>query len=85
MTLIPKREPDNPYDEFAISLWVKTRTLGIFETERQIGYFNSDVACDLAPDLDNGGWAHITVKDVTGGGDMNYGVNIFIEHGREVL
>jgi hypothetical protein len=84
MQLIVKREPDNPYDEFAISFWVKTRTLGIFETERQIGYLDSCIASDLAPYLDKGGWTRITVKDVTGGGDRNYGVNIFIEDGREV-
>lgn len=37
MVLIHKREPDNPYDEWAISLWVKAKSLWIFETERQIG------------------------------------------------
>jgi hypothetical protein len=79
MTLIHKREPDNPYDEFAVSLWVKTKTLRIFETLRQIGYLNSNVASEVAPYLDHGGWTRITVKDVTGGGDRNYGVNIFIE------
>jgi HIRAN domain len=85
MQLIVKREPDNPYDDFAISLWVKARTLGIFESQRQIGYINSSVAEDLAPYLDKGGWSRITVKDVTGGGDRNFGVNIFIEDGRERL
>jgi hypothetical protein len=85
MQLIVKREPDNPYDDCAISLWVKTRTLRIFESERQIGYLNTCVASDLAPYLDKGGWTRITVKEVTGGGDRNYGVNIFIEDGREVL
>jgi hypothetical protein len=84
MPLIVRREPDNPYDEFAISLLIKTRTLGIFEAERQIGYLDSCIAYDLAPYLDKGGWTRITVKDVTGGGDRNYGVNIFIEDGREV-
>jgi single-stranded-DNA-specific exonuclease len=83
--LIHKREPDNPYDENAISLWVPTSTLGIFRSERQIGYLNNCIAGDLAPYLDGGGWARITVKEVTGGGDRNYGVNIFIEDGREVL
>ncbi len=85
MQLIVKREPDNPYGDTAISLWVKTRTFGIFETERQLGYLNSSVSCDLAPYLDGGGWVRVTVSDVTGGGDKYYGVNIFIEDGREVL
>jgi hypothetical protein len=83
--LIHKREPDNPYDEWAISLWVKTRTLGIFETERQIGYLNTSIACDLGPYLDQGGWLRVTVSEVTGGSGRNYGVNIFIEDRREVL
>ena len=83
MQLIVKREPDNPYDEFAISIWVKTRSLAFFGTERQVGYLNTLVAEDLAPYLDKGGWTRITVSDVTGGGDKNYGVNIFIEDGRE--
>jgi single-stranded-DNA-specific exonuclease len=82
MALIVKREPNNPYDEFAISLWVKAKTFGIFETERQIGFVSKLVAEDLAPHLDSGGWARVTVKDVTGGGDRNYGVNVFIEDGR---
>jgi hypothetical protein len=85
MTLIYKREPDNPFDEYAISLWVKTKSLWVFETERQIGYLNTNITDDLGPYLDDGGWAQITVKDVTGGGDRNIGVNIFIEDGREVL
>src|SRR5262249_17019379 len=83
--LIVKREPSNPYDGSAISLWVKARTLGIFEMELQIGFLNTCVASDLAPYLDKGGWTRITVSEVTGGGDRNYGVNIFIEDGREVL
>ena len=85
MQLIVKRERNNPYDSDAISLWTRTRTLGIFETERQIGYLNTCIASDLAPYLDKGGWTRITVSEVTGGGDKNYGVNIFIEDGREVL
>jgi HIRAN domain len=80
MTLIHKRERNNRYDENAISLWVKTKSLGIFETERQIGYLNTDVASEVAPHLDSGGWTRITVSNITGGdGDKNYGVNIFIE------
>lgn len=85
MVLIHRREPDNPYDEWAISLWVKAKLLWIFETERQVGYINSNVSEDLGPHLDEGGWVRITVKEVTGGGDRNIGVNIFIEDGREVL
>jgi hypothetical protein len=85
MELIVRREPDNPYDDNAIALWVKTRTLGFFEAERQIGFMQVHNAYDLAPYLDQGGWVRVTVKDVTGGGfDKYYGVNIFIEDGREV-
>jgi hypothetical protein len=85
MQLIVKRERNNAYDDSAISLWVKTRTLGIFETELQIGYLNTSIASDLAPYLDKGGRALITVSEVTGGGDRNYGVNVLIEDGRDVL
>lgn len=85
MTLVHKREPDNDYDENAISLWVQlSHFFNILKSDVQVGYLNENVACDLAPYLDSGGWARITVTAVTGGGDKYYGVNIFIEDGREV-
>jgi hypothetical protein len=84
LQLIVKREPYNPCDEFAISLWVKAKTIFIFETERQIGYLNTKIAEELSPYLDHGGWAQITVKNKTGGGDHRRGVNIFIEDGQEI-
>jgi HIRAN domain len=83
MQLIVKREPNNPYDDDAIALWVKAKSFAIFDTERQIGYLNADIACDLGPYLDKGGWVRVTVSEVTGGGSKYYGVNIFIEDGRE--
>jgi hypothetical protein len=85
MEFIHKREPNNPYDEWAISLWVKTKSLGVFEADRQIGYLNTSIACDLGPYLDRGGWLRITVSEITGGNDRNHGVNILVEDRREVL
>ena len=49
MPLILKREPNNPHDANAISVWVKARALVLFGDTVQIGYLGAEVAEELAP------------------------------------
>jgi hypothetical protein len=80
MPLILKREPDNPADSNAISVWIKARFLG-FDGEVQIGYLSREVAEELAPVIDGGGEVAAKISDVTGGTNekATRGVNIQIE------
>ncbi|KXS44188.1 MAG: single-stranded-DNA-specific exonuclease [Candidatus Frackibacter sp. T328-2] len=64
------REPDNEYDESAIKV---ENNAG-----KQIGYLNANLAQYLAPYLDLGFYYQVNVSEVTGGGEQNLGVNIFI-------
>ncbi|SJZ72389.1 single-stranded-DNA-specific exonuclease RecJ [Selenihalanaerobacter shriftii] len=64
------REPNNEYDESAI----KVETI----SDQQIGYLNANLAQYLAPYLDVGFDYKATVSEITGGGEKNLGVNIFI-------
>lgn len=53
------REPDNPYDSNAISVWNKAGM--------QIGHLKKEVAAEIAPVLDNGTWVNVEVSEITGG------------------
>lgn len=67
-------EFDNEYDEYAVAVdalfgkkWV------------QIGYIARDSNKEIKHAVDNGMKATIELSDVTGGGDKNYGVNVYVE------
>jgi hypothetical protein len=58
----------------SIALVARERNIGEF----QIGYIQDFLTEDLAPQMDQGYVVTGIIKDVTGGGDRNYGVNIEI-------
>ena len=66
------REPDNPHDENAISVWMD---------DEQIGYLSRNITEQLAGHIDGGGYVQITYCEITGGtiDAQTYGVNIFID------
>lgn len=68
-----QREPNNPYDANAISVWSSSKKL--------VGYIKKDLAADLAPQMDRGNWIEATIKSITGGTEdkPNIGCNIFLE------
>jgi single-stranded-DNA-specific exonuclease len=63
------REPNNKFSPKAIAVYIG---------EFQIGYIQDFLTEDLAPQMDQGYVVTGIIKDVTGGGDRNYGVNIEI-------
>jgi single-stranded-DNA-specific exonuclease len=66
------REPNNPYDRFAIAIFDSSK--------EQIGYIPASNNGSLAYSMDHGHQYKVTVSSITGGGiDCSYGVNIFIE------
>ena len=67
--LILKREPDNTYDRNAIRIYHK-------ETDIFIGYIKSELAQTIAPIMDNGTGFSGRVTDITGGGELEHGINI---------
>lgn len=84
-----RREPDNQYDSNAVAIDVLTKTLqGINEEGdeewKPIGYIARDKNAELAEVLTNGKEAHITLSDITGGGDKALGVNVYIEYEKEL-
>ena len=64
-----KREPDNPYDNNAVA---------VFICDKKIGYLNRQLALFLAPKIDSGITFHTHILKIKGGGDLNYGVDIKI-------
>jgi single-stranded-DNA-specific exonuclease len=68
--LLLTREPDNPHDPHAIR--VSTAT------DAQVGYLSARLAARLAPSFDAGERYAATVSQVTGGGDRQFGLNIYI-------
>ncbi len=68
--LVLGREPDNPHDPHAIR--VSTTA------DEQLGYLSARLAARLAPSFDAGERYTATVSQVTGGGDRQYGLNIYI-------
>lgn len=71
-----RREPENQYDNRAVAAdaFVDGRW-------QPIGYIAKSANKDLAEHMDDGGSVDIKLKEVTGGGDKNYGVNVSIEYG----
>jgi len=78
MTIILKREPNNPYDNNAVGIWIKRRT--IINSEVQIGYLNAEVAEEIADYIDKGGTVVGKIVEVTGGTreKPTFGVNILL-------
>ena len=73
--LILKREPNNPHDPSTIAVFT--------EDVEQLGYINSDLAEDLAPQMDRGVNISAAISEITGG-DKNrktLGCNILITVG----
>ena len=70
-TVYAVREADNVFDENAIALYDADRN--------QLGYIGKILSATLAPQMDKGAVLNIKVEQVTGGGDVNYGVNVRIQ------
>lgn len=71
MRLDAIREPKNPHGSNTIGLWAG---------REQIGYLSSDLAAELAPQVDAGQPIVVTVTDLTGNGPgESIGVNIVID------
>ena len=85
-----RREPENEHDANAVAVdaLVKGSTVGFDDntnveaTEEwiPIGYIAKDKNSELAMVLDEGKRAAIKISEITGGGDKNYGVNVYIEY-----
>jgi single-stranded-DNA-specific exonuclease len=66
------REPNNPFDKYAVAV----RT----ESGEPLGYVPSASNGSIAFRMDKGGYYKVTVSTVTGGGiGQSYGLNIYIE------
>jgi hypothetical protein len=71
MRLNAIREPNNPHGKSAIGLWAG---------KSQIGYIGSDLADEIAPQMDAGKPILVTVTELTGTGPgESIGVNIVID------
>lgn len=71
MRLAAIREPKNPHGKNAIGLWAG---------KRQVGYISSELADEIAPQMDAGKPIIVTVTDLTGNGPgESIGVNIVID------
>ncbi len=66
MDLVLKREPNNPYDRNAISVWIVVKMFFVPKTV-QIGYLGAEVVKELAPVMDNGGEVKAKITEITGG------------------
>lgn len=77
MSLILKREPDNPHDSDAIAVWINARGC-LFSKKMQIGYIESGIARDLSDKIDMGRKVEAKIEKVTGGtkAKETLGVNI---------
>lgn len=70
------REPDNPHSENGTAIKV-CRTTG-----EQLGYINSHVSSEVAPQIDRGVHFDAIISDLTGQGRETRGCNILIrKHG----
>ena len=74
-----KREPNNPHDKNAISVWIKARALVLFADTVQIGYLGAEVAEELAPIIDRGGKVEAKITEVTGGTKDKEALGVNIE------
>lgn len=72
--LLLARDPANLYDTNA----VEVRR----ENGEQLGYLSADWAEEIGPRIDRG-WVYVVrLKNITGGGDHDHGVNITLTFGR---
>lgn len=71
-SLFLEREPENEHDENAIAVYVDQ-----YQNE-QIGYLSSDLAEELAPQIDSGQMIMAEVTAITGEGERTRGVNILL-------
>ncbi len=73
LTLIA--EPDNPYSDTAIGIWIDTN-----QGRKQLGYVrDTDLDDQLFAILQGGGKVECRISEVTGGGNKTLGVNIRIQ------
>lgn len=71
--LVLKREPENPYDSFAVAV--------LTSDDQQLGYLSKDCARQVSINMANGMTYKAYVSAVTGGdADNFYGINIRIEY-----
>ena len=70
--LILLRNPNNPYDRNAIGVYNINYDM--------LGHINRDLAKKMAPLIDSGVRFQVTVSEVVGGGEYNYGVKILIQY-----
>lgn len=74
-----RREPENEYDPKAVAVDVCVGVPDEFDW-LPIGYIARDKNSDIAQTLDSGGDVDIEISDITGGGDKNYGVNVYLSY-----
>lgn len=70
-----RREPENEYDANAVAIdalvdgrWVP------------VGYIAKASNSDVCKEMDDGNTVNVELKEVTGGGDKNYGINVAISY-----
>lgn len=76
-----RREPDNEYDKNAVAVDVCL----IGDHWKPVGYIAKDKNTELAKVLDDEKHANIKLKDITGGDDKAYGVNVEIEYEKQTV
>ena len=64
-----KRQPENQYDANAIA---------VLYGELQIGFISKGIAKHLAPLIDDGARYRARIESLTGGGEKNRGVNVYV-------
>lgn len=72
-----EREPSNRHDRNAIKVLLATPTQG-----QHVGYVPRPLAAQLAPHLDAGGTARVTLAKIVCGGDpgrMAFGVRVLVD------
>lgn len=67
------REPNNKHDPNAVAAYLDTP-----DGKQQIGYLTAHVAEEVSQNLKDQIPVIVTISEITGGGGMNYGVNIHI-------
>ncbi|MEW6724600.1 MAG: single-stranded-DNA-specific exonuclease RecJ [Bacillota bacterium] len=70
------RQPENPHDPNAVAI--------LNRQGQQLGFLNARLAKNLAPLLDGGETYLASVSQVTGGGEKNWGLNIYLERPRSL-
>src|ERR1017187_4539120 len=80
MPLILKPEPQNRYDNNAIAVYIKARSLFFFTSEVQIGYLSAEIAAEFSSLVKEGATISGSISEITGGkkGKESLGVNIHL-------